>query len=483
MSALHLACMEGHLSTVKVLAKCPAIDITQVDAQDRGCLEIAIENGHLAVLQSLLSLPFNRRPDIHRAAQSSGSTCLHVACANRRLDIIHFLVHDKGANTLARDNNGRTPDKVVKDPIVTMLVTGKSAELNGTSTHTVVPSPPTRSERNSFTSSGMMGPAPWADTSPKNPAPAHSAPSPSVDGGGVKSKFKNTPYVPPTNPTYLPPKSANASTVSPPVKSGAFLPTEKLVVNKLKVKDNWIKQDFEDELGAVTSDFIASLIVSDPADSKVGVSTHAPSAAVAPDCSPSRADEAHSDVSSSKSSAPNGAVATPETGGLLVKHTKKEPAPDDTAQLFEWVMHDDKIPYLEETLGITPHIKKDVQKIRQKESGATLLHVACRSGHLAVAQLLVEGVGADVNAVDNSGRTSLHCAVQASRVLIVRYLVKYCGADLDIKDTNGKTAMDMCTEVENPDSNSEEIARIISKAAGKSPTKRMKIVLPKYTGN
>ena len=480
MSALHLACKEGHLSTVKVMANCPAIDFSQVDAQDRGCLEITIENGHLAVLQLLLSLPLSRRPDIHRVAERSGSTCLHVACANRRFDIIYFLVHEKGANTLARDGSGRTPDKVVIDPIVTLLVTGKATDLNGTSLSEAAPTRHGRGDHSSVIAPAAMDSSTCTHVAVNKTATPTSQPAAqTVPAGTSKSKFKHTPYIPPTNPTFLPPQAANTTT--PPVKCGPLGVTEKPVVNKLKVKDNWIKQDSDIERGTATPPSNDSLYVRDANGGKNAHSSlHIPSAPGK--VSPGKAVDVYSPMLSNQTTDLPEAAASAATGDLEVKDTKKESTSDDTAQLFQWVMDDNKISSLEGALGITPNIKRDVQKIRQQEDGATLLHVACRSGHLAVAQLLVEGVGADVNAVDKSGRTSLHYAVQTSHVLLVRYLVKYCGADLEKRDTNGKTALD-CVEIENSDPNSEVIARIISKAIGKSPARRTKIVLPKYSGN
>lgn len=475
LSALQVACMEGSINSTKQLARAPGVDIMQVDSNGRGCLEIAIEHGHLDVVVALLSLPFNMRPDIQRAVGPHQSTCLHVACAYRRYDIINFLVNERQANTTAKDSNGRTPDKVIKDPMVTLLVTGRLGETSTPFSGSSVPTPVgVSAEKKGSVTSSMVGPAPWADvalrpvTSTSSVAASTPAPLASPEGG-TASRFKNRPYVPPSNPTFLPPKPAgDVSVPSPPVKSGAFLPTEKPVVNKLNIdKDNWIKQVDDDANEPNTQAPVVSTAFGNAVSSRMegeGASAYRPPEGTGP-----------------SSGAPVVQVATATSSPAIVVKSKKK-TNDDTAQLFEWVADDSKIPQLEEALGVTPNIKRDVQKIRDSESGSSLLHVACKSGHLAVAQLLVEGVGSDVNALDKKDRTSLHYAVLACRVLIVRYLVKYCGADLEIKDEDGKTALNMCNELDPGDSNAEEISRIISKASGKSPEKRMKIVLPKYTG-
>jgi hypothetical protein len=147
--------------------------------------------------------------------------------------------------------------------------------------------------------------------------------------------------------------------------------------------------------------------------------------------------------------------------------------------LFEWVSVDNKIDELESSLGIAPDIHIDVNSIKHDVTGESLLHRACKHGHLAVAQLLVEGVGSNINSLDNSGATPLHYAVEGSNVLIVRYLVKYCGAILDLQDNLGLTPLEKCEQMEKT-TDREEIGRIISKGLGKSPEKRTKISPPIY---
>jgi ankyrin repeat protein len=137
------------------------------------------------------------------------------------------------------------------------------------------------------------------------------------------------------------------------------------------------------------------------------------------------------------------------------------------------------IPYLESIIGSHDDLKRNVNKIRDSESKATLLHAAAKYGHLDVAQYLVEGAGASVDLKDEYGMTPLHYAVEAQQLLLVRYLVKYCGAKLDVKDNAGNVAIDLADEDEaDDDENLEEICRIIQNSLKKPPSKRKLVKTP-----
>jgi len=398
---------------------------------------------------------------------------LHWACANHQYAVIKHLVQEERVNTSARDTNGLTPDKVVDDAVVSFLVTGSSVHIQGPS-----------SSRNDQSESPSV--APWAGVSLRksgrsvNEEASQATPEPAPKCSSSPSRFKNKPYVPPTNPTFLPPKPADeaklaasrerslskmkakeqvdvpgkrwdchgfqshsAGAASEPVKSGVGQPTEKPPVKRLSIdKDNWIKPS-EDDVPKYKGENDAREVI--------------------------RAAVENDSQSSDEESADSNPVPA----------TTIAAAKQDESVLFDWVKLDSKVAELENFLGITPNIKVDVNKISDGDTGDSLLHVACVSGHLAIAQLLVEGVGSDVNRVNNEGKTSLHCAIASERVLIVRYLVKYCGAALDIKDKSGKTALDLCNEMPR-NSNTEEITRIVSKAQGKSVEKRTKINLPVF---
>ena len=72
--------------------------------------------------------------------------------------------------------------------------------------------------------------------------------------------------------------------------------------------------------------------------------------------------------------------------------------------------------------------------------GEAVLHVAARSGSIAVMEALLLG-GADIDATDNRGQSALHAAVRMHRVEVVRFLLD-AGADRTIRDKDGYTALD-----------------------------------------
>jgi len=72
--------------------------------------------------------------------------------------------------------------------------------------------------------------------------------------------------------------------------------------------------------------------------------------------------------------------------------------------------------------------------------GETVLHVAARSGSIAVMKALLLG-GADIDATDNRGQSALHAAVRMHRVEVVRFLL-HTGADRTVRDKDGYTARD-----------------------------------------
>ena len=70
------------------------------------------------------------------------------------------------------------------------------------------------------------------------------------------------------------------------------------------------------------------------------------------------------------------------------------------------------------------------------------LHYAARGGPTDMICLLVNELGADVNAVGNDGNTPLHDAALVSEsVEVVRLLVDEFGADVGAKNHNGHTPL------------------------------------------
>jgi hypothetical protein len=372
------------------------------------------------------------KSEISRADTVEGRTCLHWAAVHRHYDVIKFLIQDSHVDIHHVDVFGHTADQIHSDLVIIYLIHGKFPR-DGDHDHdhsNNIGTPPASHSKS------YVAPAPPSPT-PALPVAAQAneaklAASAQRSLNIINSKEKDT-----VEPTDNPSATATAAPVpaedSAVVKASSGVTEKPVVVGKLNVKDNWIKNSVDKEKESVV-------------------------------------------VTSGEGSATSAAAAGDhqENGSATIAMT-----PETIAKLFDWVAVDNKISDLEATLGVTPEIKVDVNSIKHPETGESLLHTACRKGHLAVAQFLVEGVGSNPNSVDGNGATPLHDAVVGSSVLIVRYLVKYCGAMLDVRNSAGQTALEISEGLE-PTDDHQEIARIISKAVGKSPEKRTKIDLPVY---
>jgi ankyrin repeat protein len=79
--------------------------------------------------------------------------------------------------------------------------------------------------------------------------------------------------------------------------------------------------------------------------------------------------------------------------------------------------------------------------------GQTPLHLACihssetLSSRFATVKILVEGGGANVEAIDKMGRTALHWACRENHLKIVQYLVEEHGVNAVTADREGWTAL------------------------------------------
>eukprot|EP00808_Paulinella_micropora_P003333 g36731.t1 len=88
-----------------------------------------------------------------------------------------------------------------------------------------------------------------------------------------------------------------------------------------------------------------------------------------------------------------------------------------------------------------------------QDIGVTPLFVAARCGHVDVVRLLVNELGAEVGATDNTGRTPLFAAVEeeasqplgtcgtSGRLEVIRILVKEGNADVNARDSYGLTCL------------------------------------------
>ena len=268
------------------------------------------------------------------------------------------------------------------------------------------------------------------------------------------TRRKSSSYFPPSNASFLPPKEDSSSKI----KAKETVPKNKSSKSKSKKISNsnsWIKSSSSDDDGE-----IVKVSTAFKKDMPLSGQTE---------------EEGDKDEEDNEEQQEEGE----EEGNATVEVTDTDIDTEDSedVQLFKFAS-ESKIPELEAVLGVFPSILKDVNTIRNSVDNTSLLHSAATSGSLDVAQYLVEGVGADVNALDSNKQSPLHYAVEATQLILVRYLVKYCGALLDTKDINGKTALDLLSSASGEDR--DEIERILTKAAKKSPDKRLKVTIPKF---
>ena len=107
------------------------------------------------------------------------------------------------------------------------------------------------------------------------------------------------------------------------------------------------------------------------------------------------------------------------------------------------------------------------------ERGSTLLYVSCRFGHAAVAEWLLDEMGADVsakNASNGSGSTPLHGAAYGGHDGIVKLLLEK-GADASATNDHGDTPL---SDAQSPDDSVKAAAKKKCVAALKNKPKKTK---------
>ncbi|KAF0683085.1 Aste57867_24865 [Aphanomyces stellatus] len=106
MSALHLACMEGHESVVTFLLAQSGCDINAKDGELNTPLMLAARKGRLEIVQLLLE-----RPDLHdiNLGGNLGRSALHESCMEGHESVVTFLLAQSGCDINAKDGNRNTP--------------------------------------------------------------------------------------------------------------------------------------------------------------------------------------------------------------------------------------------------------------------------------------------------------------------------------------------------------------------------------------
>ena len=101
-TALHLACMFGHLEVVQYLASEIKIDLEILNLDGQTCIHLASKHGQFLIMQYLSSINANMS-----RKNKNGNTPLHIACQHGYLNIVELLSTTDSESVL--DDDGRNP--------------------------------------------------------------------------------------------------------------------------------------------------------------------------------------------------------------------------------------------------------------------------------------------------------------------------------------------------------------------------------------
>jgi len=464
---IHMAAFGGMLHVIGLLLKFDPSLVYRRTKSGSTVLHLAVANSNFQLVDFLLDILDD---ESIWALNNSGSNALHLACKFGNVAMIDRLARLPGADVNFRNAvDDTTCAEVVChnfDETMHVLVSSgaklqatAAVDLVGPKMKALLSVKKTPSRRLSGSQDSNDNSSPYATSSPYSAAKLRksgiSLVEEVVDQSPVISpetqRRKSSSYFPPTNASFVPPPSADSSSSTNPKELLKKDSGPKSKGKKITNAKSWIKSSVSGDDGAIV---------------KV-------SAALKKDATLSGGEISEPDMDD------NEKVLQETISPSLTEESEDvaDVASQNDDELFGFV-EECKIPSLEAVLGVFPTILRDVNAIRRKEDGMYLLHIAAKCGSLDVAQYLVEGIGADVNAIDDKKRSPLHYASESCQLILVRYLVKYCGCDLDTKDSEGKVALDLLPSEKGEDR--DEIERIIQKSAKKAPAKRLKVTVPKF---
>ena len=86
-------------------------------------------------------------------------------------------------------------------------------------------------------------------------------------------------------------------------------------------------------------------------------------------------------------------------------------------------------------------VNERIEESLRNQRADSAICFAAEEGKHELARLLVQKLGADLNATDDKSRTPLHLAAGAGRTATLRVLVKQCGADVGAGSSFGDTPL------------------------------------------
>jgi ankyrin repeat protein len=115
VTALHVACLEGHLDVVNKLIENPAL-LNGATKNGFTALHVACRKGHLEVVKQLL----NAKPDLLDIFAKNGATALHEACLGGHKDIVEFLFNE-GADSKCLTKRNIFGSEVIRNRITAIF--------------------------------------------------------------------------------------------------------------------------------------------------------------------------------------------------------------------------------------------------------------------------------------------------------------------------------------------------------------------------
>ena len=113
---MHYAARCGYLNIVELLIRSGA-SITEINAAHQTALHVACINGHLDICRYLLQEPLAVSSQLIGMIDNNGFSCIHYACRSGNASLVDLLLQN-GADPAVNAADGRTCDILAESPQV-----------------------------------------------------------------------------------------------------------------------------------------------------------------------------------------------------------------------------------------------------------------------------------------------------------------------------------------------------------------------------